>query len=86
MFNCYLVGICPRPEDGSNAVPVPNLPSKYTEGDLFQYECYTGLVPYFPNPDMGGLNATCTEHGNWSVTPPTCTGIENLSKLAKSSD
>ena len=41
----------------------------------------------FPLPPVSGeLEATCTAHGNWSVPPPACTGILNLSKIAKTSD
>ena len=86
MFNLYLVSTCPPPENGTNTEPVPDLPTTYEEGDLFQYQCFNGMAPYFPNPEMGELNAICTEHGDWSITPPTCTGTQNLSKLAKSSD
>ena len=86
MFNLYLVSTCPPPEHGTNTEPVPDLPTTYEEGDLFQYQCFDGMAPYFPNPEMGEVNTTCQGDGKWSSNPPTCTGILNLSKFVISGD
>ena len=86
MFNCHLVAICDRPEEGYATEPVPDEPTTYTEGDIFQYKCVEDLVVYFTATHRGQLDATCSENGNWSISAPICTGILNLSKFPKTSD
>ena len=86
MFNCHLVASCDRPEEGYATEPVPDEPTTYTEGDIFQYKCLYDLVVYFPSTDRGKLDATCGGDGKWSIQSPICTGILNLNKFTKTSD